>query len=350
MIHPRGSGASSRRFPAPSALGRRVFLRSRLKIPKQSPPACFLIRHFIEILGFSAARRKGAAGRSQGGYQRMVPLEVLIPSELVEEDPSTSQENLTLKKKIPSDILVDGKLCDCDIVVDCKVGDPIPLEVKLTNWSKHSVGPFALTVTPYQDYQNGVHNYELQDAITFVGSNTFYIDSSQGGYQRMVPLEVLIPSELVEEDPSTSQENLTLKKKIPSDILVDGKLCDCDIVVDCKVGDPIPLEVKLTNWSKHSVGPFALTVTPYQDYQNGVHNYELQDAITFVGSNTFYIDSVKPTKDSVYFGALLFLYTGDFYLNIKFHEDNCSRELPLSWFCLPSVHIRAMEPVIQTKL
>ncbi|XP_025914337.1 trafficking protein particle complex subunit 9 isoform X3 [Apteryx rowi] len=134
------------------------------------------------------------------------------------------------------------------------------------------------------------------------------------------------------------------------DILVDGKLCDCDIVVDCKVGDPIPLEVKLTNWSKHSVGPFALTVTPYQDYQNGVHNYELQDAITFVGSNTFYIDSVKPTKDSVYFGALLFLYTGDFYLNIKFHEDNCSRELPLSWFCLPSVHIRAMEPVIQTKL
>ncbi|XP_050746629.1 trafficking protein particle complex subunit 9 isoform X5 [Gymnogyps californianus] len=134
------------------------------------------------------------------------------------------------------------------------------------------------------------------------------------------------------------------------DILVDGKLCDCDIVVNCKVGDPIPLEVKLTNWSKHSVGPFALTVTPYQDYQNGVHNYELQDAITFVGSNTFYIDSVKPTKDSVYFGALLFLYTGDFYLNIKFHEDNCSRELPLSWFCLPSVHIRAMEPMVQTKL
>ncbi|XP_072183487.1 trafficking protein particle complex subunit 9 isoform X2 [Excalfactoria chinensis] len=134
------------------------------------------------------------------------------------------------------------------------------------------------------------------------------------------------------------------------DILVDGKLCDCDVAVDCKVGDPVPLQVKLTNWSKHSVGPFALTMTPYQDYQNGVHNYELQDAITFVGSNTFYIDSVKPTKDSVYFGALLFLYTGDFYLNIKFHEDNCSKELPLSWFCLPSVHIRAVEPVAEAKL
>ncbi|XP_017602149.1 trafficking protein particle complex subunit 9 isoform X2 [Corvus cornix cornix] len=134
------------------------------------------------------------------------------------------------------------------------------------------------------------------------------------------------------------------------DILVDGKVCDCDIVVTCQVGDPVPLQVKLTNWSKHSVGPFALTMMPYQDYQNGVHNYDLQDAITFVGSNTFYIDTVKPAKDSVYFGALLFLYTGDFYLNIKFHEDNCSRELPLSWLCLPSVHIRATEPVAPTKL
>uniref|UniRef100_A0A7N4NS12 Trafficking protein particle complex subunit 9 n=1 Tax=Sarcophilus harrisii TaxID=9305 RepID=A0A7N4NS12_SARHA len=131
------------------------------------------------------------------------------------------------------------------------------------------------------------------------------------------------------------------------DVLVDGQLCDCDVVADCRVGDPIPLEVRLTNWSKRNVGPFALTVIPYQDYQNGVHNYELQDAITFVGSNTFYIDSVRPTENSVCLGALLFLYTGDFYLNIKFHEDTTSKELPLSWFCLPSVHIRAQGPDLQ---
>ncbi|XP_072459087.1 trafficking protein particle complex subunit 9 isoform X3 [Notamacropus eugenii] len=131
------------------------------------------------------------------------------------------------------------------------------------------------------------------------------------------------------------------------DVLVDGQLCDCDVVADCRVGDPIPLEVRLTNWSKRNVGPFALTVIPYQDYQNGVHNYELQDAITFVGSNTFYIDSVRPTENSVCLGALLFLYTGDFYLNIKFHEDTTSKELPLSWFCLPSIHIRAQGPDLQ---
>nr|XP_014346929.1 PREDICTED: trafficking protein particle complex subunit 9-like [Latimeria chalumnae] len=134
------------------------------------------------------------------------------------------------------------------------------------------------------------------------------------------------------------------------DVLVDGKPCDCDVVANCNVGDPVPLEVKLTNRSKHSVGPFALTIVPYQDYQNGVQNYELRDAVTFVGPNTFYIDSVKPTENSLCFGALLFLYTGDFFLNIKFHDDNSSRELPLSWFCLPSVHIRALEPVLQTKL
>ncbi|MGH0183466.1 UNVERIFIED_CONTAM: hypothetical protein FKN15_011562 [Acipenser sinensis] len=132
-----------------------------------------------------------------------------------------------------------------------------------------------------------------------------------------------------------------------TDVLVNGQPCDCDIVAECEVGDLVPLEVKLTNRSKHAVGPFALTVIPFQDYQNGVLNYELQDVVTFVGSNTFYIDSVNPTENCVCDGTLLFLYTGDFYLNIKFHDDSSSRELPLDWFCLPSVHIKALEPALQ---
>ncbi|KAG9471685.1 hypothetical protein GDO78_013726 [Eleutherodactylus coqui] len=108
------------------------------------------------------------------------------------------------------------------------------------------------------------------------------------------------------------------------------------------------LEVKLTNRSSSVVGPFALSVIPYQDYQNGVHNYDLKNIVTFVGSNTFFIGSVQPTEHSVCFGSLLFLYTGDFYLDIKFQDDNSGRELPLSWFCLPSVHVRAVDTVSET--
>ena len=52
---------------------------------------------------------------------------------------------------------------------------------------------------------------------------------------------------------------------------------------------------------------------------------------------------VKPTESSVCVGALLFLHTGDFYLNIKFQDDSAGRELPLAWFCLPSVHIKALD-------
>ncbi|XP_038827486.1 trafficking protein particle complex subunit 9-like [Salvelinus namaycush] len=134
-----------------------------------------------------------------------------------------------------------------------------------------------------------------------------------------------------------------------SDVVVNGKPCDCDIIADCKVGDAVPLEVKLTNRSKNAVGPFALTVVPFQDYQNGVQNYDLQDAVTFIGSNTFYIDTVNPTENSVCMGALLFLYTGDFYLNIKFQDDSAGqgKELPPSWFGLPSVHIKALEVPIE---
>ncbi|XP_069777776.1 trafficking protein particle complex subunit 9 isoform X4 [Narcine bancroftii] len=143
------------------------------------------------------------------------------------------------------------------------------------------------------------------------------------------------------------QEHLQLAP-LQWDILVAGKPCDCDIAVDCQVGEPTSLEVKLTNQSKRTVGPFALTVVPYQDYQNGVHNNDLGHAVTTIGSNTFYIDPVKSSEDFVCSGALLFLYAGDYYLNIKFHNDNFNRELPLSWFCLPSVHVCAMDPAQHT--
>ncbi|XP_029410873.1 trafficking protein particle complex subunit 9 isoform X3 [Nannospalax galili] len=127
------------------------------------------------------------------------------------------------------------------------------------------------------------------------------------------------------------------------DVLVDGQLCDCEVATACQVGDPVSLEVRLTNRSPRSVGPFALTVVPFQDHQNGVHNYNLHDVISFVGSSTFYLDAVQPSGQSACLGALLFLYTGDFFLHIRFHEDSKSKELPPSWFCLPSVHLRALE-------
>lgn len=79
-------------------------------------------------------------------------------------------------------MLVNGKPCDCDVIADCKVGDAVSLEVQLTNRSKNSVGPLALTVVPYQDFQNGVQNYDLEDAVTFIGSNTFYIDTVSTGW------------------------------------------------------------------------------------------------------------------------------------------------------------------------
>ncbi|XP_043545266.1 trafficking protein particle complex subunit 9 [Chiloscyllium plagiosum] len=145
------------------------------------------------------------------------------------------------------------------------------------------------------------------------------------------------------------QEHLQLAP-LQWDVFVAGKPCDCDVVVECQAGDPTSLEVKLTNQSKGTVGPFALTVIPYQDYQNGVHNNDLGNAVTSIGSNTFYIDAVKSTEECVCSGALLFLYAGDYYLNIKFHDDNSNRELPLSWFCLPSVHVRAMDPTQHTQL
>lgn len=81
--------------------------------------------------------------------------------------------------RVPADVLVDGQPCDCQAAA-CRVGDPVRLEVRLTNRSPRSVGPFALSVVPFQDHQNGVHNYDLRHAVSFVGSGTFYLDKVRG--------------------------------------------------------------------------------------------------------------------------------------------------------------------------
>lgn len=56
-----------------------------------------------------------------------------------------------------------------------------------------------------------------------------------------------------------------------------------------------------------------------------------------------FCSQVQPSGQAACLGALLFLYTGDFFLHIRFHEDSTSKELPQSWVCLPSVHVRALE-------
>lgn len=66
------------------------------------------------------------------------------------------------------------------------MGDPVRLEVRLTNRSPRCVGPFALTVVPFQDHQNGVRNYDLQDTVSFVGSSTFHLEAVSNGC-RVVP-------------------------------------------------------------------------------------------------------------------------------------------------------------------
>lgn len=109
---------------------------------------------------------------------------------------------------------------------------------------------------------------------------------------RITPL-LCVPSALTQSKKVWAR--LATSDNLPSlaDVLVDGQPCDCEVAAACQVGDPVRLEVRLTNRSPRSVGPFALTVVPFQDHQNGVHNYDLHDVISFVGSSTFYLDTVS---------------------------------------------------------
>lgn len=146
---------------------RSTFCRQDLDIGSKGLNPCF--KQFVPF--FLLKRRKNVGQKSRRPSFQLIPFLPLFP-----------------------DVLVNGRPCDCDVIADCRVGEAVSLEVRLTNRSKNSVGPLALTVVPYQDFQNGVQNYDLEDAVTFIGSNTFYIDtvSTHGAISRISPELFLI--------------------------------------------------------------------------------------------------------------------------------------------------------------
>lgn len=144
----------------------------------------------LQFLSSSPAEEKVAVARMSKG--NTTDLGVPISAKIFQEnrvqllpcvpqcsDTKKSGDRLVTSDNLPSlaDVLVDGQPCDCEVAAACQVGDPVHLEVRLTNRSPYSVGPFALTVVPFQDHKNGVHNYDLHDVISFVGSSTFYLDT-----------------------------------------------------------------------------------------------------------------------------------------------------------------------------
>lgn len=76
----------------------------------------------------------------------------------------------------------------------------------------------------------------------------------------------------------------------------------------------------------------------------------LKGSLVISGSTPLRVDAgplpspqVQPSGQSACLGTLLFLCAGDFFLHIRCHADGSGKELPQSCFCLPSVHVRALQ-------
>jgi len=70
------------------------------------------------------------------------------------------------------ELTVDGNSVRCDEEFTCKAGEPLVVAVQLTNRLPFSLDNVTLSISIYQDHQNGTKNYRLDTRVAVAGANT----------------------------------------------------------------------------------------------------------------------------------------------------------------------------------
>ncbi|XP_078456811.1 trafficking protein particle complex subunit 9 isoform X2 [Lampetra fluviatilis] len=122
------------------------------------------------------------------------------------------------------------------------------------------------------------------------------------------------------------------------------QVCVGGEIVHCLVGEPAPFTVMLTNHSCCDVGLFTMSVEPCRDLHNGeTETAGIAHEVAFVGSTSTLVGTVSPGGSYSFSCSPLFLFPGDYFLEIKLQESGGST-LPPAWLCPPRVHVSATVP------
>ncbi|XP_059485985.1 protein brunelleschi [Neocloeon triangulifer] len=116
-----------------------------------------------------------------------------------------------------------------------------------------------------------------------------------------------------------SESMLDTIKASPLDwvLSVDGNIVRCEEEFTCKAGQPLVISVKLTNRLSFPLENVTLSISIYQDYQNGTRNYRLDTRVAIAGASTILLgqlDEAQPVEHSC---ALVFFTPGLFKADIQ---------------------------------
>lgn len=92
-----------------------------------------------------------------------------------------------------------------------------------------------------------------------------------------------------------SESMLDTIKASPLDweLTVNGNPVGCDEEFTCKAGDALVVAVQLTNRLPYPLDDVSLSISIYQDYQNGTKNFRLDTRVAVAGASTVLLGQVQ---------------------------------------------------------
>ncbi|XP_045500441.1 protein brunelleschi [Colias croceus] len=93
----------------------------------------------------------------------------------------------------------------------------------------------------------------------------------------------------------------------------------------CNAGECLSLGVAICNNLTRPLHKLCLSVQFFQDYNNGVHNYKLDNSVAMAGNNKVILKTLEETAKAYYECTVVFLTPGEFKIDIQ-----CSTTEPLT--------------------
>ncbi|XP_065336501.1 protein brunelleschi [Cloeon dipterum] len=98
---------------------------------------------------------------------------------------------------------------------------------------------------------------------------------------------------------------------------VDGTALSCEEEFTCTAGRPLQVLVRLTNQLPFPLDNVTLSISIYQDYQNGTRNYRLDTRVAIAGASTILLGKLSKEEPAEHSCSLVFFTPGLFKVDIQ---------------------------------
>ncbi|XP_018334201.1 protein brunelleschi [Agrilus planipennis] len=129
------------------------------------------------------------------------------------------------------------------------------------------------------------------------------------------------------------------------EVLINDGLIKPQEEVNCVVGECLEIKVGVSNCFEKPLRQLTLSVQFYQDYQNGMQNYQLETRLAFTGTTKIILPPLEPQDKAKHACNVVFFNSGHYKMDIQCSAPECLASTPSVnttghiWRFLPAIEV-----------